>query len=191
MEGNPNFRILGADGREYGPVAIDVVKRWIAEGRALAATPARVESQDSWRPLESFVEFGTEFAKFRSASTDPPRVSEVPNIGGAPGVVAAKSRIAAGILGILVGAYGIHRFYLGYFRIGAAYLALTVLGWMMIPLFIFPAAPLRRHPELSVGAMSVWMLAGLAVHLVGFVEGVLILCRVWIRTDAQGRPLKD
>ena len=38
-----------------------------------------------------------------------------------------KSRIAAGILGILVGGLGIHRFYLGYIGIGIIQIVVTIL----------------------------------------------------------------
>jgi len=38
-----------------------------------------------------------------------------------------KSRIAAGILGILLGAFGVHRFYLGYVGIGIIQIIATLL----------------------------------------------------------------
>ena len=38
-----------------------------------------------------------------------------------------KSRIAAGILGILLGAFGAHRFYLGYVGIGIIQIIVTIL----------------------------------------------------------------
>lgn len=38
-----------------------------------------------------------------------------------------KSRIAAGILGILLGAFGAHRFYLGYVGIGIVQIIVTIL----------------------------------------------------------------
>lgn len=45
-----------------------------------------------------------------------------------------KSRIAAGVFGVLLGSLGIHRFYLGYTDIGIAQLVLTLLtgigGWI-------------------------------------------------------------
>ena len=38
-----------------------------------------------------------------------------------------KSKIAAGIFGILLGAFGIHKFYLGYIGAGIVHLVLTLL----------------------------------------------------------------
>lgn len=46
---------------------------------------------------------------------------------GYPPPPAAKSKIAAGLLGIFAGGFGIHRFYLGYTGIGVAQLILTFL----------------------------------------------------------------
>lgn len=37
-----------------------------------------------------------------------------------------KSRLAAGLLGIFLGGYGVHRFYLGYVGIGVLQLAVTI-----------------------------------------------------------------
>ena len=43
-----------------------------------------------------------------------------------------KSRVTAGILAILLGALGVHKFYLGYTGAGLAMLACTLLGWMLL-----------------------------------------------------------
>ncbi len=43
-----------------------------------------------------------------------------------PGAV-GKSRLAAGLLGIFLGGFGVHRFYLGYTNIGIIQIVVTVL----------------------------------------------------------------
>lgn len=74
-----------------------------------------------------------------------------------------KSKIAAGILGILLGGLGIHNFYLGYTGKAIAQLLISVL---------------------SLGFLSfvscIW----------GLVEGILILTGS-IAVDGKGIPLKD
>ena len=40
--------------------------------------------------------------------------------------VQGKSKVLAGLLGIFLGGFGIHRFYLGYFRIGLLQLLLSI-----------------------------------------------------------------
>jgi hypothetical protein len=51
------FKILGADGKEYGPVTVDQIKRWIAEGRANRETMAQQTGDSNWRPLDQFADF--------------------------------------------------------------------------------------------------------------------------------------
>ena len=43
-----------------------------------------------------------------------------------PGMVGAKSKLVAGLLGILLGSIGVHRFYLGYIGIGIAQILVTI-----------------------------------------------------------------
>lgn len=44
-----------------------------------------------------------------------------------PGMVGAKSKLVAGLLGILLGGLGIHRFYLGYIGIGVLQIVVTMV----------------------------------------------------------------
>lgn len=52
------FTILGADGKEYGPVAEAKIKEWILGGRANLQTKARRADGTEWRILGDFPEFG-------------------------------------------------------------------------------------------------------------------------------------
>ncbi|MCB7135090.1 TM2 domain-containing protein [Cellulosimicrobium marinum] len=81
----------------------------------------------------------------------------------------AKSRLAAGLLGIFLGALGIHRFYLGYTGIGLTMLLVTVIGFFPT----FGLAPI---------AVSIW----------GLVEGILYLTakQGTYAVDSTGRPLR-
>lgn len=76
---------------------------------------------------------------------------------------APKSKIAAGLLGIFLGSFGVHNFYLGYTSKAVAQLLITVL---------------------SCGILSfvsgIWAL----------VEGIMILTGS-INVDAEGNPLSD
>jgi len=44
-----------------------------------------------------------------------------------PGMPGAKSKLVAGLLGILLGSLGIHRFYLGYIGIGIIQIIVTIV----------------------------------------------------------------
>lgn len=92
------YRIIGADGREYGPVALEQVGRWIAEGRANAETRTRAEGSAEWKPLGSIPELS---AWFGSAPPPPPRIAPAAVAGPAP-LQSANSFATAGfVLGIL------------------------------------------------------------------------------------------
>jgi TM2 domain-containing membrane protein YozV len=66
---------------------------------------------------------GVFFCAFCGASIGAPQG----NVGyGASTSGEAKSKLAAGLLGVFVGGFGIHRFYLGYVGIGIAQIIVTV-----------------------------------------------------------------
>jgi TM2 domain-containing membrane protein YozV len=89
--------------------------------------------------------------------------------GGYPGVPLnpLKSKLVAGLLGIFVGGFGVHRFYLGYNTIGIVQILVTVVGGIVTC-------------GLGWIAGAIW----------GLVEGILILTGS-INRDAQGRPLAE
>jgi Domain of unknown function (DUF4190)/GYF domain 2 len=55
------YKILGADGRQYGPVNAEQLQRWIAEGRANAYTQVQTEGSSDWKSLGSLPEFAPHF----------------------------------------------------------------------------------------------------------------------------------
>lgn len=57
------YRIIGADGREYGPVTADRLREWIAEGRANAQTRVLAEGATQWKPLIEYLEFAPLLAR--------------------------------------------------------------------------------------------------------------------------------
>lgn len=84
----------------------------------------------------------------------------VPNANGA-----AKSKMAAGLLGIFLGAFGVHNFYLGFTGKAVAQLLITVLSCFTLAI-----------------ASEIW----------GLVEGILILTGSPNFTkDAKGIPLQQ
>jgi TM2 domain-containing membrane protein YozV len=130
------YKMIGGDGREYGPVSAEQLRQWLAEGRANAATRVLEEGATEWKSLGAVPEL--------SGPTTPP---PIPPYSAAASLPAAepKSKIAAGLLGIFLGGFGVHRFYLGYTGIGLAQLIVNVVTCG------------------TVG--SIW----------GFIEGILIL----------------
>lgn len=66
------FTILGADGKEYGPVTAGKIHEWISGGRATLATKARRADETEWKTLADFPEFAA-----------PATAAEPPPAGGA------------------------------------------------------------------------------------------------------------
>ena len=56
------YKIIGADGREYGPATAGQLWQWLAEGRANAQTPTLVPGAREWKPLGALPEFAGLFA---------------------------------------------------------------------------------------------------------------------------------
>lgn len=106
------YKVIGVDGKEYGPVSPDQLREWIRQGRAGMQTQIRSEAGGDWRPLGTYPEFN--FA----ASTPPlpPTYAD-----------RASNKIAAGICGILLGTLGVHKFILGYTGAGLIMLLGSIL----------------------------------------------------------------
>ncbi|MGN1000118.1 MAG: NINE protein [Faecousia sp.] len=88
--------------------------------------------------------------------------------GAAPAPVAsadAKSKLAAGLLGIFLGTFGVHNFYLGYTKKAVIQVLLGTVGCCI-----------AVGPAIS----GIW----------GLVEGIMILCGN-IKVDGKGNLLKD
>jgi hypothetical protein len=67
------FRIIGGDGREYGPVTADQLRQWLTEGRLNGETPARREADAGWLTLRQLPELASFFqAPPPLPSTPPP-----------------------------------------------------------------------------------------------------------------------
>jgi len=53
------YRIIGADEKEYGPISIDQLRQWIAEGRANAQTRVLAEGATEWKTLGQIPELAS------------------------------------------------------------------------------------------------------------------------------------
>jgi uncharacterized membrane protein len=66
------YTIIGGDGKEYGPVSGEDLRKWIIEGRLNAQTLAKAESDAEFRPLSTFPELTGVFAPPPAAPGAPP-----------------------------------------------------------------------------------------------------------------------
>ncbi len=111
------YKIVGVDGRQYGPVGAEEIRRWLAENRVNAQTLVQTEGASEWKPLGMLPEFASE------AKPAPPPVMPLPAV-----TSRAASKIPAGVCGILLGSLGIHKFILGYTGAGLIMLLVTILS---------------------------------------------------------------
>lgn len=109
------YKIIGTDGKQYGPIGADEIRRWLAANRVNAQTLVQSENSPEWKVLSSFPEFASEL-KTSPQPIAPPTVAS-----------RASNKIAAGICGILLGSLGIHKFILGYTGAGIIMLLVTIL----------------------------------------------------------------
>jgi GYF domain 2 len=86
------FTIMGADGKEYGPVTAGKLHEWIAGGRANLQTKARRSGETEWKTLADF----PEMAQFGTGGTSsPPPVAAANNLAGADTPAAAAAPLTA------------------------------------------------------------------------------------------------
>src|SRR5690348_1402598 len=90
-----NYFVIGGDGKQYGPVSAEDLRRWIPQNRVQAQTRAQQEGTDEWRPLAEFPEFAGAFS-----GTTPPPLPTGAAAGPAKTSALAIPSLALGILGL-------------------------------------------------------------------------------------------
>ena len=95
------YKIIGADGKEYGPISSEVLRQWIAEGRANAQSKVLPEGATEWKTIVELPELSS------------PLPGAVPPPGSAPAPISlapvprnnsyAVAGLTLGILSLTVG----------------------------------------------------------------------------------------
>lgn len=100
-----------------------------------------------------------------------------------------KSSVAAGLLGIFLGAFGAHNWYLGEKKKGIIHVALTGGGFLLIMLSAVMVALTAKVPFLGFFFGFLMFLSYIAIMgsgIWGFVEGVIILVQGDTALAAKG-----
>jgi hypothetical protein len=92
------YKIIGADGKEYGPVTAEQLRQWIAQGRANAQTLAQTVGGTDWKPLGLFPEFGP---------AAPPALPVAPPSAPAVRPTAAPTTNSMAVAGLVFGLIGL------------------------------------------------------------------------------------
>ena len=56
------YFIVGSDNQTHGPINVDTLNQWIAQGRATGQTMTRLDGSQEWNPLSTFSEFSPALA---------------------------------------------------------------------------------------------------------------------------------
>ena len=54
------YKIIGADGKEYGPVSVEQLRQWFAEGRVNGQTQVLAGGAGEWKPFSALQEFSAQ-----------------------------------------------------------------------------------------------------------------------------------
>jgi hypothetical protein len=69
------YRIIGADGKEYGPINAEGLRQWVLEGRANAQTKVLAEGQTEWKTLGEIPELAQILSGVATPPSSPPPLS--------------------------------------------------------------------------------------------------------------------
>jgi hypothetical protein len=153
--------MIGADGREYGPMAADQLRQWIVEGRANAQTQVLPEGAPTWKQLGELPEFAE---VLRSALPLP----------GAPGPYSVSRLPETNTMGVVGMILGILSLTCGFCCYGLPFNALGIV-FSLIALFQIKSDPIAQRGRgmaiaglvLSILSIVVWALVfalGLALN---------------------------
>jgi hypothetical protein len=146
------YKIIGEDGREYGPATAEQIRQWVAQGRVESRTPIFVDGAKDW----NFVGLLPEFANLFVAPFTPPNIAPPPRGTAAAGQTAktnsyAQAGMIFGILSVTCCCCG--------FPFGLLGLVFSLIGLSQI----------NANPELHEGrAMAV---AGLILSIASLLLG--------------------
>ena len=157
------YKIIGADGREYGPVSGERLRQWIAEGRVESRTPVFVDGAKDWNFAGLLPEFANWFP-----GTVPPAIAPL-KPGFAAGRLAVTNSLAT--IGMICGILAWVLFCCcGGFPFNLLGLVFSLIGLSQI----------NRHPELYEGRSQA--IAGLVLSIASLL--LIFFCLVWsLATD--------
>lgn len=173
------YKIIGADGKEYGPITANQLRQWVAQGRVNAASKVQPDGSPDWLTLGSLPEFADALAQ-------PPAF---PNLPTPPAVPAKTSGMAIaslvlGLIGIFCGVTAIVGLVLGIVGLakinksqgqltgkGLAIAGIIVSSLMLVfsllilPALLLPALSKAQHKAQAINCINNVKQIGLAMIL--------------------------
>jgi hypothetical protein len=92
------YKIIGADGKEYGPITADQLRQWLAEGRANSQTRVLPEGATEWKTVAEL----PEFASPPTGAFAAPGSAPIPGFGLGGDTAAAANQVSGPAIGLIV-----------------------------------------------------------------------------------------
>lgn len=147
------YKIIGADGKEYGPVSLDQLRQWLSEGRVNQETRVLPEGGADWKKLNELPEF------------TPPATPQPLRPLGIQGAAAVPLRMNGfAITGLILGIFSLLACFC------CAGIPFNILGIVFSAIAL---AQIKNRPDEFSGKGIA--LAGLICSIVGLILGVTIL----------------
>lgn len=157
------YKIIGADGKEYGPITAKQLGQWIAQGRATTATRVRLETATEWQTLDSIPEFADALAQ-------PPTLPSLPAAAPTPAKTSGMAITSlilgflgfcglTAIVGVILGIIAMVRINKSEGRLKGQGLAiagviLSAVFLVLLPALAIPAAAKAKAKVLSIACMA-------------------------------------
>jgi hypothetical protein len=147
------YKLIGADGQEYGPVSAEMLRQWVAEGRANGLTRVLPENSTEWKLLRDLPDFAALFPA--TPSPAPPAIISVPE---------QKKQNPLALTGLIL---GILSCTFGLCCCGGLPFSLTGIVCSSIGLSQINKTPNQEGRGLAV--------AGLVLSIVGLLLGIVLM----------------
>jgi hypothetical protein len=147
------YRVIGLDGREYGPVNAEWVREWLREGRLHSRTLICAEGQQDWRELGTVAGLG---------SAGQPATPSAVGMGAAP--VAYQETNSWAVAGFVLGLLS--------FLCGFCCCCCIPLGPLGILCSVIGIVQIQRNPATQTGMG--FAITGLVLSLFGLVASLIL-----------------
>ena len=151
------YKMIGGDGKEYGPVPAEQLRQWMAEGRVNNQTNIRADGTTDWKPLATLPEFST-------CPQSPPLISP-PSLPTPPNHPTMSSINSMAIIGLVIGILSLPQ------------CCSFLFGTLGIIFSCIAISQINAHPTEQTGKGIA--VAGLVTSIVGIAISVVLLIIYW------------
>jgi len=144
------YRIIGADQKEYGPISVEQIRQWIAEGRINGQTKIQPEGVAEWKTVAEVPEL---------AVLLPIRPAPAPIIMAPP---AAPANNTLAVWSLVTG-------------IGSFVCCCGILGPVSIVLGIIALSQIKNNPNQGGRGMAIAGLVLGCIHLLFTIIGIIVM----------------